>query len=171
MPELLEEIVRHSNRALKERQVTLTFDCGPLTLQADPIRLKQVLLILIDNAARNNHPGGWVRITAKNMNNKAIINVTDNGTGISREHLTKLFDRFYKVNDHSTPDYRGSGLGLSIAQGLVEAHGGTIKITSEPGIGTEVTIIIPGIKPESIDAKAEKRSKKWSRDRFQNLPN
>jgi signal transduction histidine kinase len=157
LPELLEEIVRHSSRVLTEREISLTYECEPLTVQADPIRLKQVLLILIDNAARNNHPGGWIKISAKALNNKVIISVADNGTGIAREHLAKLFDRFYKVNDHSSPDYRGSGLGLSIAQGLVEAHNGTIKVLSEPGSGTEVTIVIPGTKPGAIDLKAEKK--------------
>jgi two-component system sensor histidine kinase VicK len=108
--------------------------------------LKQIFLILIDNAVRNNHPGGWVKITARARHDKAIIDVSDNGSGIPKEHLSKLFDRFYKVNDRSTPDYRGSGLGLSIARALVQAMDGSIDLESEEGNGTRVTFTVPLVK-------------------------
>ena len=76
----------------------------------------------------------------------AAIEVSDDGAGIPAEHLGKLFDRFYKVNDRSTPDYRGSGLGLSIAHSLVQAQGGTIELASVSGEGTTVTFTIPLVK-------------------------
>jgi signal transduction histidine kinase len=79
--------------------------------------------------------------------NKVWITVSDSGSGIPAEHLSKIFDRFYKVSDRSTPDYRGSGLGLSIAKGLVEAHGGEILITSEVGKGTEVKFSLSPARP------------------------
>jgi signal transduction histidine kinase len=143
LPALLEEIVRQNERVLKGCDVKLSYESEPLTVLADPIRLKQVLLILIDNAVRNNQSGGWVKINAQSHHGKAEIEVADNGTGIPADQLPKVFDRFYKVNDHSSPDYRGSGLGLSIAQGLVQAQGGTIEVASELGKGTKVTFAIP----------------------------
>jgi signal transduction histidine kinase len=105
------------------------------------------LLIFIDNAVRNNHAQGWVKLSAITKLNRVWIEVSDSGTGIPAEHLNKIFDRFYKVNDRSTPDYRGSGLGLSIAKGLIEAQGGEIHISSEVGKGTTINFSLPLSKP------------------------
>ncbi len=143
LPELFEDTIRQSNRAFSVSDISLSYESDPIEVMADEVRLKQILLILIDNAVRNNHPGGWVKLTAFARKDMAVIEVSDNGAGIPQEHLDKLFDRFYKVNDRSTPDYRGSGLGLSIAQSLVQAHGGTIELESEVGEGTTVTFTMP----------------------------
>ncbi len=143
LPELFDEIVRQNERVLVEKQITITQDTANISVFADPVRLKQILLIFIDNAVRNNHPQGWVKMTAVVKLNRVWIEVSDSGTGIPKEHLNKIFDRFYKVNDRSTPDYRGSGLGLSIAKGLIEAQGGEIQISSEVGKGTSIKFSLP----------------------------
>lgn len=143
LPEMLEEIVRQNDRVLVEKQITITQEIPNVSVYADPVRLKQILLIFIDNAARNNHPQGWIHLTAAVKMNHVWISVSDNGSGIPAEHLNKIFDRFYKVNDRSTPDYRGSGLGLSIAKGLIEAQGGEINISSEVGKGTTIKFSLP----------------------------
>ena len=142
LPALFEEIVRQNERALVEKQITITQETEEISVLADPVRLKQILLILIDNAVRNNHPQGWVKLKAGTKQGKAWIEVSDSGSGIPPENLNKIFDRFYKVNDRSTPDYRGSGLGLSIAKGLVEAQGGIILVTSQVGVGTQVNFTL-----------------------------
>jgi signal transduction histidine kinase len=147
LTDLFEEIVRQNERVLTEKQISIAQDSRALSVFADPVRLKQILLILIDNAVRNNHPQGWVKLNAETKLNKVWITVSDSGSGIPAEHLSKIFDRFYKVSDRSTPDYRGSGLGLSIAKGLVEAHGGEILITSEVGKGTEVKFSLSPARP------------------------
>lgn len=149
LPNFLEELVRQNDRVLSTQEITIQYKSDPITVLADPVRLKQVFLILIDNAVRNNHPGGWVKIIAKAKLNKAHIEVSDNGAGISPEHLAKVFDRFYKVNDRSTPDYRGSGLGLSIAQGFVQAQDGTIEVSSVLGQGTQIRFTLPLTKPNN----------------------
>jgi signal transduction histidine kinase len=147
LPELFEEIVRQNERVLQEKQISIEQETQVSTVFADPVRLKQILLIFIDNAVRNNHPQGWIKIKAETKQNKVWIEVSDNGSGIPAEHLNKIFDRFYKVSDRSTPDYRGSGLGLSIAKSLIEAQGGEILITSEEGKGTQVRFSLQ--KPQS----------------------
>jgi signal transduction histidine kinase len=147
LPELFEEIVRQNERVLQEKQISIEQETQVSTVFADPVRLKQILLIFIDNAVRNNHPQGWIKIKAETKQNKVWIEVSDNGSGIPAEHLNKIFDRFYKVSDRSTPDYRGSGLGLSIAKSLIEAQGGEILITSEEGTGTQVRFSLQ--KPQS----------------------
>lgn len=147
LSELFEEIVRQSERISAEKQVTMMQESENISVTADPVRLKQILLILIDNAIRNNHPQGWVKLSAGETQNKIWIEVSDNGSGIPAEHLNKLFDRFYKVNDRSTPDYRGSGLGLSIAKSLIEEQGGEILITSKVSEGTQVKFTLPKTRP------------------------
>jgi signal transduction histidine kinase len=147
LPELFEEIVRQNERVLVEKQITITHETANISVFADPVRLKQILLIFIDNAVRNNHAQGWVKLSAITKLNRVWIEVSDSGTGIPAEHLNKIFDRFYKVNDRSTPDYRGSGLGLSIAKGLIEAQGGEIHISSEVGKGTTINFSLPLSKP------------------------
>lgn len=159
LPDLLEEIIRQNERVLTNQQITLQSQVDPLIVLADPVHLKQILLILIDNAARNNHPGGWIKVTAVDKAGKALIEVSDSGTGISPENLTRIFDRFYKVNDKSTQDYRGSGLGLSIAQGLVQAQNGTIEVSSQIGQGTQIRFTLPLAKKGSQpSAKQEEQT-------------
>jgi signal transduction histidine kinase len=143
LPELLDELIRQNERVLSAKEISLASAGEPLIVLADPVRLKQILLILIDNAARNNHPGGWIKINTNSKTGKAEIEVSDNGDGIAPEHLAKIFDRFYKVTDKSTQDYHGSGLGLSIAQGLVQAQNGFIEVTSKVGEGTQVRFTLP----------------------------
>jgi signal transduction histidine kinase len=143
LPDFFEELVRQNERALVEKQITINHSTESVSVFADPVRLKQVLLIFIDNAIRNNHPGGWIKLNTQVKQGKVWIEVSDNGSGIPAEHLAKIFDRFYKVNDRSTPDYRGSGLGLSIAKSLIEAQGGEIHFSSEAGQGTQVRFSLP----------------------------
>ena len=147
LPDFFEGIVRQNERAAAEKQIHIQSEPEPISVVADPVQLKQILLILIDNAVRNNHPEGWVKIECGTKLNKAWIEVSDNGTGIPAEHLNKIFDRFYKVSNRSTPDYRGSGLGLSIAKGLIEIQGGEISVASEVGKGTQVKFTLPMAKP------------------------
>lgn len=111
--------------------------------QADPERLQQILFILTDNAIRNNHPGGWVKLNGRIEKNGVAITVSDSGKGIPQQHLEKVFDRFYKVDDGSRAARKGSGLGLSIARGLVESHHGSIQLVSEEGKGTQAIIHLP----------------------------
>jgi signal transduction histidine kinase len=140
---LLDELIRQNERVLSGKEIALSSEGDPLIVLADPVRLKQILLILIDNAARNNHSGGWIKIRTSSKLGKVEIEVSDSGDGIAPEHLAKIFDRFYKVTDKSTQDYHGSGLGLSIAQGLVQAQNGTIEVTSKLGEGTQVRFTLP----------------------------
>lgn len=113
-----------------------------VSVQADPVRIKQVLLIVLDNALRNSPVGATIEIRTETDNAEAFIHVTDHGQGINENDLEKVFDRFYKVDNRSSQEYRGSGLGLSIARGLIEAQKGHINLTSEQGKGTTVTLTL-----------------------------
>jgi signal transduction histidine kinase len=144
MVEFIPEILRHVERLADAKQISITQKVEDIQMLADPLRLKQLLLIILDNAIRNNQAGGVVTVEILNVNGNGKIKIADTGTGIPSEHLDKIFDRFYKLgDDQSASEYSGSGLGLSIAKGLIEAQKGKITINSTPGKGTLVTLIFP----------------------------
>ena len=99
-------------------------------------QLKQVLLILVENALRYTPSGGRIALSLERQQNQAEIRVSDSGIGISSEDLTRVFERFYRASGSRERNPVGSGLGLAIAQGIVQAHGGKLWLESEPGQGT-----------------------------------
>jgi two-component system sensor histidine kinase BaeS len=111
---------------------------------ADPDRLGQVLTNLLDNALRHTHPGDSVVLTAAATDQIVTVTVADTGEGIPPEHLTRLFDRFYRVDAARDRKHGGAGIGLAIAKAFVEAHGGSIKATSDgAGAGSTFTFSLP----------------------------
>jgi signal transduction histidine kinase len=137
------EMLRQVERLAQTQSVLLTHAIAAIQIIADPVRLKQVLLIILDNAIRNTPSGGTVEVKCLSAGGKGLIEIEDNGSGIPHEMIDKVFERFFKVDDQSSMDYRGSGLGLSIAKSLVEAQNGSIGIVSAPGKGTKVTLSFP----------------------------
>jgi len=111
-----------------------------LWVAGDPDRLHQLLLILVDNAARATPPYGTIRLTAARSGGTTTLTVTDTGTGIPAEHLPHVFDRFYRADKARSRASGGTGLGLSIAREIVRAHGGEITLNSQEGKGTEVSV-------------------------------
>ncbi len=117
-------------------------------ITADPVRLRQALDNLVSNAIRHTPPGGSVTVTANQLENDAIFEVTDTGTGISAEDLPRVFDRFWRADPSRSRISGGSGLGLAIVRKLTEAHGGEVTATSTPGEGTTFTLRFPAIGRE-----------------------
>ncbi|MEO7912092.1 MAG: ATP-binding protein, partial [Roseiflexaceae bacterium] len=107
----------------------------------DPTHLRQVLLIVLDNALQHTPEGGEVQIEAQARGRHVEITITDTGSGITLKDLPHVFERFYRAD--IARGGSGSGLGLSIAKGLVEAQHGQIKIVSQSGQGTRVTVMLP----------------------------
>jgi signal transduction histidine kinase len=139
------EVVRRTGPLAREGQVRLSHQqdgAAPVT-EADPDRLQQVLLILLDNAIKHTPAGGQVTVQVRQQGADACIEVTDTGAGIAPEHLPRVFDRFYRVDQARSRSGDGSGLGLSIAKMLVEAHGGTLTLSSTLGVGTRAVIRLP----------------------------
>ncbi|HEY3109958.1 MAG TPA: ATP-binding protein [Chloroflexota bacterium] len=113
------------------------------TLEADPDRLRQVLLILLDNALKHTPSGGKVTVGVRREERHVAFEVADTGSGIAPEHLPRLFERFYRADAARGRVEGGSGLGLAIAKSLVEAHAGELAAESAPGRGTRMTIRLP----------------------------
>lgn len=103
---------------------------------ADKERIRQVLTNLIDNSVKYGREGGETVVGFYDMDENILTEVSDNGIGISEEHLPRLFERFFRVDKHRSREAGGTGLGLAIVKHLVETHRGTLNVRSTPGIGT-----------------------------------
>jgi signal transduction histidine kinase len=141
--ELFSDLQRMAVRLGLKRQTEVVFSACECKVLADPTRLRQVLLILIDNALRHNPTGGEIKVDAATRGKYVSISVSDKGKGIPPEHQKHVFERFYQEESSRSGSDRGSGLGLPIAKALITAQGGTIALTSKVGEGTTVTITIP----------------------------
>lgn len=148
---LFGELERQIGRIAATRGVALHVAQADGAIQGDGARLRQVLLIVLDNALRYTPAGGAVRLSAQQRGKTIELSVADTGAGIPPEHLPHLFERFYRADSSRTEEQRGSGLGLSIAKALIEAQGGQISIASQVNTGTTVTIRLPSIAERAND--------------------
>ncbi|GAB2872158.1 sensor histidine kinase [Lentzea nigeriaca] len=121
---------------------SLEVDADTVTMRADATRLRQVLDNLLTNAAVHTPAGTSVSLQVTASSSWAEVKVSDTGPGIPEADQSRIFDRFYRVDDSRTRQRGGSGLGLAVVQSLVQAHGGTITLTSRPG-ATTFTIRLP----------------------------
>jgi signal transduction histidine kinase len=129
--------------ASKHIDLEIETEPEPVTTQADAERLGQVLDNLVSNAIKYTPEGGGVSIRMSHTGDAATIAVTDTGIGIPLAEQAQMFGRFFRTSNARTSGIEGSGLGLAIAQGIAEAHGGTIGFDSLEGIGTTFRLTVP----------------------------
>jgi two-component system phosphate regulon sensor histidine kinase PhoR len=141
---VLLEAMEICGRAAKEKGVVLEIDC-PESIEAtiNPVLVEQALVNLIDNAVTYSDAGRSVAIAARREPGGLRIDVVDHGCGIEREHLARIFERFYRVDKARSRTRGGTGLGLSIVKHIVHAHGGSVSVESVPGSGSTFTINLP----------------------------
>jgi signal transduction histidine kinase len=144
--ELFSDISHAFGRLAEEKGVTLKVDSDAAIVRADRTRLRQIILILLDNALRYTPPEGVITLDSHIQGRKVVIAVADTGAGIAAEDLPHVLDRFYQGRTPADEN-RGSGLGLSIAKTLVEAQKGRIDVVSSSGEGTRVTLSLPRVDP------------------------
>jgi signal transduction histidine kinase len=139
------EVVRRTTPLAQSQGVELTLDSDrqDSTVEADPDRIQQVMLILIDNAIKHTPSGGRVSVRVRRRGQHTEFEVSDTGHGIPPEDLPRIFDRFYRADKARARAQGGTGLGLSIAKMLVDAHDGQLTITSTLGVGTQATVSLP----------------------------
>ncbi|HVB63267.1 MAG TPA: ATP-binding protein, partial [Nitrolancea sp.] len=143
LTEVLDVVVEQYSPLAEEFGVTLTVDAEPIHVIADEDRLIQLLVNLIDNALQHTPAGGQITVGCRDHAKEFCLWVTDTGVGIGTEHLPHVFERFYRVDAARGGQHGGVGLGLNICQMIVEAHHGSIAVTSELGHGTTVTVTLP----------------------------
>jgi signal transduction histidine kinase len=143
--DLVQETVAASQSKIKAKGLKLIADLpdGLPALNIDAHRIKQVLYNLLDNAIAHTGKGGKVTVKVLEKDKMATVSVADTGEGIPPEDLPMIFERFYRVDKSRTRHTGGSGLGLTIAKRLVEAHGGKISAESQAGKGSIFTFTLP----------------------------
>jgi two-component system sensor histidine kinase ResE len=140
----MERIQRKFSTLARDRHINLQLSVESTidTYFLDPDRMEQVLTNLIDNAMRHTPDGGNVTLRISG-DDALILQVSDTGSGIPKEDLPFVFERFYKADKARTRGRAGTGLGLAIAKNIVVAHGGQISVQSKLGEGTTFTISLP----------------------------
>src|SRR5205823_9361078 len=137
----------------EEKRISLASDGRePVEVEADPSRLKQVVVNLLDNAIKYTPEGGNVSISVTRRDHRAILEVADTGLGISANDLPHIFDRFYRADKARSRQMGGTGLGLSIVRSVCQAHGGQVTVNSTEGGGSRFRVAMPlstGIRPSS----------------------
>ena len=134
---------------IRERAQThgigLTLEADPQIgeIRADERKFKQILLNLLSNAVKFTPDGGKVVVRAKAIDIGIEVAVTDTGVGISAEDQLVVFDEFKQVGRHYTNKHEGTGLGLALTKRFVELHGGSLRLQSEPGVGSTFTLTLP----------------------------
>jgi len=129
----------------KEKGITITIDAPSdgIFVDADHDRIVQILTNLIGNALKFTPNSGCITVKATDLNEEVILNVQDNGIGISADEISKIFNRFVQIEKFTGPGQHGTGLGLSITKDLVEMHGGRIWVESTPGNGSIFCFALP----------------------------
>jgi signal transduction histidine kinase len=141
--ELFKDVCRHFTQTLEEHGIKLEIGQTRGTAWGNAARLRQVLLILMDNASRHTPSGGVIHLEAYPQGNQVLFIIKDTGSGIAPEHLPHIFERFYAANNSRSNENQSNGLGLSIALAIMEAQNGKIKVESQVGIGTRVILMLP----------------------------
>jgi signal transduction histidine kinase len=144
--ELLENIIDFlsTRAASKKQELTLTLPQNELPpVEADPLSLESVFGNLITNAINYTPEDGKIEVRLSRAGINLLVEVIDNGFGIERRHLDKIFERFYRVKTENTRYITGTGLGLPIVKGLVDSLGGRIGVESSPDQGTTFTVLLP----------------------------
>ena len=148
---LLSRVGKRAETLARQRGVEFATEVtGEGYLEVDPNRVEQAVLVLVDNAAKHAGTGSEVTLRAQARAGSLRIDVIDRGPGIPPEELPLIFDRFYQVGDRRARKKGGSGLGLSIARTIVQAHGGSLAADSRLGEGTTMTVVLP-LCPEPVE--------------------
>lgn len=132
-----EQIAKTFRRTVN-REVNIISTLQEIHIETNASKLEQVLIILLDNAMK--YSDSVITVLIHERDSRLVVEVQDQGIGISKEHLPHVFERFYRVDSSRTRKTGGNGLGLSIARSLIESFGGKLEIRSEVGVGTTVTI-------------------------------
>ncbi len=144
------EVYRQISRLQKNVTVHVK-ELDQVSVLGDADRLKQLLIILVDNAVKYTPPDGQVDLSLACINGQAELRVTDTGVGIPAADVPYIFERFYRVDKARNRAQGGAGLGLAIAKWIVQAHGGQIRVESEVGVGTTFIINLPARKVPNLE--------------------
>ncbi len=148
--ELARQAVESSQLAAGQRELTVVTDIDrPAITNADPFRIRQVIDNLLSNAVKYNRTGGSITVAVGFSDDSVRVDVTDTGVGVSEADQVHLFDRFFRAGSARRSDVVGTGLGLGISRDIAKLHGGSLSVTSEVGVGSSFSLILPATTQET----------------------
>lgn len=142
LSEIVSQAVKKITPLAKKRKMKIEARLLKASIKGDEEAIKEMMIILLDNAVKYGRKRTTVRISGHKKTNSVVVSVADRGIGIAPADLPFVFDRFYRA-DKSRSETEGFGLGLAIAKKIVIAHGGAIEVTSKPGKGSEFFVKLP----------------------------
>jgi two-component system phosphate regulon sensor histidine kinase PhoR len=145
LPELFDHVLRDWKEKLGEKNLKVMVDLPPdgPPIRADETRLQEVLYNLLENAVKYSRENGEIRLRAERRASEIVFSVKDDGIGISKDDLPRIFERFYRADKARTRELGGTGLGLAIVKHIAQLHGGHVEAESEPGRGTIIRVLLP----------------------------
>jgi len=147
--DLFDNVIRDWKEKLtaKNLKVNVDLPSDASTLRADETRLQEVLYNLLENAVKYSRENGQIRLQAARHGSELVLSVTDNGLGISKDDLPRIFERFYRADKARSRELGGTGLGLAIVKHIAQLHGGRVEAESELGKGTTIRVVLPVASP------------------------
>ena len=140
---IIQDVVELLNISATHKEISIKNEIKEMTIFADNEMIKTILRNIISNSIKFTKNGGKIKITTEEINNEVIIAIKDNGVGIKKEKIEKLFKVDEKVSTYGTKNETGTGLGLIICEEFIEKHGGEILVESKVGKGSTFKIILP----------------------------
>lgn len=146
--ELSREVIEATEMKATGRKINVHFKetYKPLKVHADKDRIRQVITNLLVNSVKYGKDGGETEIRFYDLDDNILVEISDNGIGIAKEHLPRLFERFYRVDKGRSREQGGTGLGLAIVKHILEAHGQNINVRSAEGVGSTFSFTLPKVK-------------------------
>jgi two-component system, OmpR family, phosphate regulon sensor histidine kinase PhoR len=142
---LVEDVFEIELLMAQERKISLEFSTRvdkPIRVFADKKRIMEVISNLVVNSIKYGKKGGYVKVGFFDLGDHIVVEISDNGIGVDKEHLPRIFERFYRVDKHRSREQGGTGLGLAIVKHIIEAHEQTINVKSQSDIGTTFTFTL-----------------------------
>jgi two-component system phosphate regulon sensor histidine kinase PhoR len=155
LPDLIDKVVAAQKSYTNRHEFKVDLDPKLPLIVADMDKVDQILTNLTNNAVKYSPNGGTITVTGKPLDGMVQLMVVDQGMGIPKEHLNKVFDRFHRIDNRDTRKVGGTGIGLYLVKHLVEAHGGKIWVESEVGKGSKFIFELPKCPPQFQDEAAE----------------
>lgn len=143
LADVLTERVQLAQVSAEKHTITLDIQVQDSRIVADKLRVSQVIGNILDNAIRFSPQGRQVAVELKEQKNEYLVEITDQGIGVSPEYIDHIFERFYRVRNTASRQYSGIGLGLFVARAIVGAHGGRIWVSSNAGLGSTFSFTLP----------------------------
>ena len=142
LTELLEKIVQNCQSSLSQKNGTIRANLpeNPIFVEADRLHLTNVYYNLLENAEKYCHRTPTIEVNLTTNQNEVLTEISDNGIGIHKDHINKVFDKFFRVPTGNVHNVKGFGLGLYYIKNIIEAHHWSINLESEPDVGTTVKI-------------------------------